>query len=137
MEIEQNLIIQIGKMLMKSARGSAESWNYAGYMFETADGLSSGGEVFLYADRKRLEMDLDFDDQDIIIESFKRLREVTHVDGDAYWIKCNVVLRSDGDLRMLFEFDDKARWKITPANVDRAFDILVGEVYPEALGANR
>lgn len=136
MENSKDFIVNIGRLLMKSGRGSAESWDYAGYMFETADGLSSSGEIFLYAGRKRLEMALDFDDQDSIIENFKRLREVTHVEGDAYWIKCNLILRSDGDLRMLFEFDDKARWKITPANVDRAFDILVGEVYPEALGAN-
>lgn len=136
MSIEQDLIIQIGQVLMRSAKSTTVNWDYAGYMFETSDGLSSSGEIFLYRRRTRLDFDLDFDDQDKIIESFKRLREVTRVDGDEYWIKCNVVLRSDGDLRMLFEFDNKARWTVTPANVDRAFDILVGEIYPEAVRAN-
>ncbi|RJE86543.1 hypothetical protein [Paracoccus onubensis] len=135
-DIHEKLIIKIGKLLMKSARVSATSWDYAGYMFETKDSVSSGGEIFLYAGRDRLVFDLDFDDQDEIIESFKRLREVTHVDGDAYWIKCLVAVRSDGDLKMLFEFDDWSRWKISPTNVDRAYEILVGEIYPDAAGLN-
>lgn len=133
MAIKEELIIRVGQLLMKSARESSEAWDYAGYMFETKDGASSGGEDFLFSGSNRLIFDLSFDDQDEIIECFKRLREVTRVDGDDYWIKCLAVLRSDGDMKLLFEFDDWSRWKITPANVDRALEILVGDVYPEAV----
>lgn len=133
--LEEDLIVEIGQLLMRSAKGSAPEWDYAGWMFETRDGRSSSGEDFLYRGPERLDFKVNFDDQDKILEAFKRLREVTRVDGDAYWIKCLAVLRRDGDMRLLFEFDDWSRWSITPANVDRSYEILVGEIYPEALGA--
>ena len=79
---------------------------------------------------------MSFDDQDEVIEYFKRLREVKRVDGDGYWIKCLAVLRSDGDMKVLFEFDNWSRWKMPPANVDHAFEILVGGVYPDAVELN-
>ena len=72
-------------------------------------------------------------DMKSITTAFKRLREITCVDGDDYWIKVLFVLRSDGEMKFLFEFDDWNRWKITPSNVDHAYEILVGEVFPEAI----
>ncbi len=131
--MEEELIVEIGQRLMKNAKKQTLDWSYAGYMFQTRDGRSSGGEIFLFNGSNRLEFNLDFDDQDVIIESFKRLREVTRVEGDAYWIKCIAVLRRDGDMKLLFEFNDWSRWSITPANYERAFEILVGEVYPDAV----
>lgn len=133
--MEEELIIEIGQILKRAAVSQAEAWDYAGYMFETKDGNSSSGEMFLFHSGNRLPFRLGRD-MKAITTSFKRLREVTRVDGDDYWIKCLAVLRSDGDMKLLFEFDDWSRWKITPANVDRAFEILVGDVYPEAVGSN-
>lgn len=62
-------------------------------VFEAKDGLNSGKEDFLFSESKRLIFDLSFDNQDEIIGCFKRLHEVTRVDGDACWIKCLAVLR--------------------------------------------
>ena len=127
--MEEEIIVAVGQLLMRNAKASSPAWDYAGYMFETKDGISSGGEDFLFHNGRRI----DFDDQDAIIENLKRLREITRVDGDDYWIKVIFVLRSDGDMKFLFEFEDWNRWKITPANVDRAYEILVGDVFPEAI----
>ena len=55
------------------------------------------------------------------------------LEGDDYWIKCLAVLRSDGDLKMLFEFENWDRWKISPANIERTYEILIGDAYPEAV----
>jgi hypothetical protein len=132
--LEEELIVTLGQILLRNADRTVPGWEYAGWMFETRDGDSSSGTNFAYAGRRQLNIEFDFDDEDALLEAFKRLREVTRVEGDAYWIKCLAVLRSDGDMRLLFEFDDWSRWSITPANVDRAYDILVGEIYPEALG---
>lgn len=133
MGIQEDLITAIGQALMRNAKTSAPHWDYAGYMFETKDGVSSGGTKFIFHDGQRLPLDLERADRRTITDSFKRLREVTRVDGDDYWIKCIAVLRSDGDMKMLFEFNDWKRWKISPANVDDAYAILVGEVFPDAI----
>lgn len=101
-------------------------------MFETRDGDSSSGEIYLYHNRILLDLDLG-EDARPLRETFKHFREITRVEGDNYWIKCLAVLRHDGELKMLFEFEDWSRWSISPANVERSFEILVGEVFPEAL----
>jgi hypothetical protein len=131
--LEEDLIITIGQILMRGAKDSVPDFDYAGWMFETRDGRSSGGTNFAFAGREQLDIDFEYPDQKAILEAFKRLREVTRVEGDAYWIKCIAVLRRDGDMRLLFEFNDWSRWSITPANYERAFEILVGEVYPDAI----
>ncbi|BDG72858.1 hypothetical protein [Roseomonas fluvialis] len=129
----EDLIIAIGEALMRAARATGEPWDYAGWMFETRDGRSSSGTDFQFAGRRQLSLEFAFDDMDVILDSFMALREATHVPGDAHWIKCLAVLRHDGEMKLLFEFKDWSRWSITPANVDRALEILVGEVFPEAI----
>lgn len=130
--MEEDLIIEIGRTLKKAAQTQEGDWDYAGYMFETKDGVSSGGEMFRFHTGKRIPFRLGRD-MKTITTAFKQLREITRVDGDDYWIKVLFVLRSDGEMKFLFEFDDWDRWKITPANVDQAYQILVGDVFPGAL----
>ncbi len=130
--MEEDLIIEIGRTLKRAAQEQDGEWDYAGYMFETKDGVSSGGEMFCFRAGVRVPYRLGRD-MKTITTAFKRLREVTRVDGDDYWIKVLFVLRADGEMKFLFEFDDWDRWKITPANVDRAYEILVGDVFPDAL----
>jgi hypothetical protein len=38
------------------------------------------------------------------------------------------LLRRTGAIRMLLEFDDLTRWPVTPARVERSFQILFGGV---------
>ncbi|UWR01272.1 hypothetical protein K3729_18495 (plasmid) [Rhodobacteraceae bacterium S2214] len=127
----EQLITTIGQAIMRSAKTSAPEWDYAGYMFETKDGISSSGTKFIFHDGKRLPLDLDRTGRRAITDSFKQLRSETQIDGDAPWIKCLAVLRRDGDMKMLFEFNDWSRWTISPATVDQAYAILVGEIFPE------
>jgi hypothetical protein len=136
MTLKEDLVHEIGTLLYRAARASGAEWDYAGRMFETRDGVSSSGTTFQFHGRTLLDFDMPRDDRLRLTDAFKQLREATRVDGDNYWIKCLVVVRNDGDMRMLFEFRDGKRWSIGPANVDRAFDVLVGEIYPEALQAN-
>lgn len=132
MGVKEDIIVEIGQILMRNAQKGGAEWDYCGYMFETQDGASSGGEMFMFHNGNRLPFRLGRDMKDITT-AFKRFREVTRVEGDDYWLKCLAVLRRDGDFKMLFEFDDWSRWSITPANVDQAYAMLVGEIYPEAL----
>ena len=132
MDTKTEIISEIGNIIMRSANASAEQWDYAGYSFETRDGLNSDGEIFMFHKRTRISLKLGREIK-TIVTNFKRFREITRVDGDDYWIKCKAVLRRDGDFKMLFEFDDWSRWSITPANVDQAYEILVGDIFPEAL----
>lgn len=130
--MQEELTSAIKQALMRNAKTSSPEWDYAGYMFETKDGVSSGGTKFIFHNGARLPLDLERTDRRLVTDSFKKLREETPVDGDKYWIKCIAVLRSDGDMKMLFEFDDWKRWKIGPSNAEHAYEILVGEVFPDA-----
>ncbi|MBO6767353.1 MAG: hypothetical protein JJ901_03490 [Erythrobacter sp.] len=129
----QDLAIRIGQILMRNAQATSQDWDYCGYMFETADGVSSTGEIFMFSQGKRLPFRLGRDMKEIT-NAFKDLRQATLVPGDDPWIKCLAVLRNDGDFQTKFEFDDIKRWSIVPDNVERAYEILVSDVYPEILG---
>ncbi|MBO6767354.1 MAG: hypothetical protein JJ901_03495 [Erythrobacter sp.] len=132
MNEQEQIIVEIGQILMRSANRSNPDWDYCGYMFESRDGVSSGGTKFVYANRVRFPLELGRERRQIT-DAFKSFREVTRVEGDNHWIKCLAVLRKDGDFKMLFEFKDWKRWTISPANVERAYEILVGEIYPDAI----
>jgi len=129
---KEDIIIEIGKAIMGAAKNTSDSWEYAGYVFSAKSGSVEMVD-FLFAPDKKRDFLEDREWFKHLRESFKRFREITRVDGDDYWIKCKAVLRRDGDFKMLFEFDDWSRWSITPANVDRAYEILIGDVYPESL----
>ncbi len=130
--MEEDLIVEIGRILKRAAQDQDGDWDFAGYMFETGDGVNSGGEMFRFRAGVRIPYRLGRD-MKTITTAFRRLREVTRGDGGEYWIKVLFVLRADGEMRFLFEFDDWDRWKVTPANVDRAYENLVGDVFPEAV----
>ncbi len=128
----EELIIEIGTILLRSARRQyGRDWSYSGYVFETVDGDSSGGEKYIYRDTERLEHKFTNEEFDALLAAFKALRISTLVPGDVHWVACKVVAREDGDVQILFEFDDIKRWKIKPQNLDQSFAILVGDVYPQ------
>lgn len=129
---QEEIVVEIGQILMRYAKQTGAAWDYCGYLFETRDGVNRTGQVFMFSDKEPQEFSLS-QDRRLMMDAFKRFREATRVKGDDYWIKCLAVLRSDGDLKMLFEFEDWGRWKSLPANVDRAFEILVGDAYSEAV----
>lgn len=131
-QTREQITLDIGKLILKAANTSSDKWDYAGYVFETMNGVSSSGTKFLYNGSERLSLGLGAD-QKQISQSFKYLREITRVDGDDYWVACKAVLRqSDGDFQMLFEFDDINRWGINPGNAKKAYDILVKDVFRDA-----
>ncbi len=133
--IKEDLIIEIGKVIMRAAKNTSDNWEYAGYVFAAKNGSVEMVDFLFGPDRKRMFLE-DREWFKPLRENFKRFREVTRVEGDDYWIKCKAVLRRDGDFKMLFEFDDWSRWSITPGNVGRAYEILIGDIYPEALEAD-
>lgn len=56
---------------------------------------------------------------DAIGSALDALREATRVDGRAPWQACVLQLRrASGRLHADFEYDDPARWDITPATLD-------------------
>lgn len=124
------ITINIGNLIGQAANNSSSDWDYAGFMFDAA---SKGGEPFLYSNGRRLSLEIRTVRKELRI-NFLRLREITRVDGDDYWIRCLAVVKNDGkQFKMLFEFDDKSRWEITPTNARDSYRILVGEIFPEAL----
>ncbi len=132
MKEQERIVVEIGQILMRHAKQSGADWDYCGYMFETRDGVNCTGQVFMFSEKELQEFNLS-QDRKPMMEAFKRFREVTRVEGADYWIKCLAVLRSDGDLKMLFEFENWDRWKISPANIERTYEILIGDAYPEAV----
>lgn len=124
------ITINIGNLIGQAANRSSSDWDYAGFMFDAA---SKGGEPFLYSNGRRLSLEVRAVRKELRT-NFLRLREITRVDGDDYWIRCLAVVKNDGkQLKMLFEFEDGFRWEITPANAHDSFKILVGEIFPESL----
>ncbi len=52
--------------------------------------------------------------------------------GDDYWDRCLAAIRyEDREFRMLFEFEDKTRWEITPTNAQDAYKLVFGDIFPE------
>jgi len=131
-EAEKDTIIKIGKLMLRNARlraeeqlGDPNKWDYAGYVFQ-----EGGGDIFLFHEKEQYSYS--FGDMRMEIwDLFVILRDLTRVEGDKPWIKCKAVIRSDGELKMLFEFDDEDKWNITPRNLDRKYDILIGDIFPD------
>ncbi len=130
-----DLIHQIGGAILRRANSDGEDWEYAGWVFQTMDGQSYGGEVFRFDETTRIPLDIG-PEQRATGKAFFRLREITADDDGKLWIKClAAVRREDKALRMYFEFDDKQRWSITPANTENARQVLLGEAFPEVNGS--
>lgn len=126
--VRDEITIEIGNIIGRSANRSADAWDYAGYAFVAKD---MGGTPFLYRDGELLDLETG-PERRALRENFLRLREITRVEGDDYWIRCLAVVRNeDKKFRMLFEFNDNSRWEITPANVHDSYRILVGDAFPE------
>lgn len=126
-----DLVHQIGGAILRRANADGEAWDYAGWMFETVDGESYGGEAFRFHDGIRLLLNLGTE-QRATAKALFRLREITTGDDGKPWLKClTVVRREDKALKMYFEFEDEARWRIGPQNTERALAVLVGDAFPE------
>ncbi len=126
-----DLVHQIGGAILRRANSDGEEWDYAGWVFETRDGSSYGGEVFRYNGNTRITLDMGLE-QRPTGQAFFRLREITAGDDGKPWIKClAAVRRADKALRIYFEFQDEKRWRITPANTENARQILLGQAFPE------
>jgi len=124
------ITIEIGNLIGQAANASADLWDYAAFMF---DAQKKGGSSYLYLGTERLSLETRPIRKELR-ENFLRLREITRVEGDDYWIKCLAAVKNEGKkLKMLFEFDDKSRWEITPSNARDAYKIVIGDVFPEAL----
>lgn len=120
--------INIGNLIGQAANASAESWDYAAFMFNAK---KKGGSSYLFSEENRLSLETINIRKDLRT-NFLRLREITRVDGDDYWIKCLASVRNrDKQLKLLFEFEDTSRWEITPENVREAFQIIIGDIFSE------
>lgn len=133
MTARDEITINIGNLIGQAANQSAASWDYAAFMFNAK---KKGGSSYLFSEQNRLSLDTANIRKDLRL-NFLRLREITRVDGDNYWIKCLVSVRNrDRQLKVLFEFDDASRWDITPENVHDTFQIIISDIFPEALEEN-
>lgn len=131
--ITDDLIQRIGLALGRAADETDPAWDYAGYVFTTPDGVNSEREKFLFAGGQRGLLN-DRAMRREINDSFLRLREVTRDNQDIGWVAMKYVMRrADRSVKFLFEFDDIARWAVTPANAGEMERILLGDVFPEAL----
>ncbi|UXN06283.1 hypothetical protein [Bartonella sp. HY761] len=130
----EQTVIEIGKILFRCAGeyaseelGNFNNWDYAGAIFE-----EGGGAAFLY--KNRVLYSYGFRDYQLEISNlWRQFRALTQVEGDKPWLKCKAVIRNDGSLQMLFEFDDEDKWSIGPRNIDQMYEIMLGDIFPEAL----
>ncbi|UXM95244.1 hypothetical protein N5853_00885 [Bartonella sp. HY329] len=135
MTIENDIVNDIGAIMFRSAKQSAfrmsgneDEWDYGVYVF-----TEGSGDIALYFKKKYISYS--FGDELLdILNLFENFRDITRVDGDKPWLKCKAAIRkSDRQLKMLFEFDDLKKWSIGPNNLDKQYEILLGDIFPEAL----
>lgn len=126
MNARDEITINIGNLIGQAANKSAESWDYAAFMFNAK---KKGGSSYLFSEKNRLSLETISIRKDLRT-NFLRLREITRVDGDDYWIKCLASFRNgDKQLKLLFDFEDASRWEIAPENVREAFQIIIGDIF--------
>lgn len=127
------ITINIGNLIGQAANASTDTWDYVAYVFSYEGNGLIGGQPILYRDQNQIKLQTRPIRKELRT-NFLRLREITRVDGDDYWIRCLAVVKNDGKkFKMLFEFDDPNRWEITPANARDAYKIVIGDAFPEVL----
>lgn len=131
MNARDEITINIGNLIGQAANASAESWDYVAYVFSYEEGGVIGGQSSLYKDEVQMKLHTRAVRKELRA-NFLRLREITRVDGDEYWSRCLAAIRNrDKNFKMLFEFDDPNRWKITPENAREAFQVIIGDIFSE------
>lgn len=131
MTVFNEIIQDIGRTLLHAANDQNPDWDYVGYTFNTNDGVNFDASGFLFVSQTLQEFTLRRIGKDLGTLHL-RLREITKIHDQPYWIASRCVLRKlDNDFKLHFEFDNPNRWKITPANADNAFDVLVGSAFDQ------
>ena len=134
----EEITMEMGKIMLNSAEQSAleelgdiNNWDYAGAVFQ-----EGGGPSFIYKDGVLYNYSFG-DYRREMSNLWRQFRDVTQVEGDKPWIKCKAVMSQDGKFKMLFEFDDENKWQIGPSNIDDMYEIMLGDIFPEALNIER
>lgn len=132
--IRDEIVLEIGQLIMRAANNTHADWAYAGYVYSTADGRNSSRLDFLF----RPDMKRDFlEDRPFVKDirtQFSRLWQVATDDDENHFVACKAIVRAaDRDFKILFEFDNINRWAVGPSNVAEAPRLFLADVYPEAL----
>lgn len=110
------LVNEIGRLIAEDARANAQPWEaYA--LIVAYDGNVRRFNGFAYgADGSRSAASLTPEPLGDLVDA---LREATRVDGQAPWQACVVrLVRDTRRITLEFEYDDPARWDITPQTLE-------------------
>lgn len=132
--VRDEIVMEIGKLLLQAANNTTSDWAYAGYVFATEDGKNSSRQGFLFYPDLRRDFLQDRDIKKDIRTQFSRLWEIATDDDENHFVAVKAVVRAqDRDFKVLFEFEDIKRWAVGPANAADTTRIYLGDIYPEAL----
>ena len=111
------LIVEIGRLIVADHKVSSQPWDQYALVVWHGDGVSKlNGFRYLGHGEGTPATPESFELEDRLDE----LREVTRLDGQQPWLACVVQLdRATGKATVDFEYDDAARWHVTPASAAR------------------
>lgn len=112
------LLLRIGRLLAGDAVLAETQWDGFALIARYGDGVIDRRIAgFAYRDGGGFEASTPRDPA--LGTALDALREATRIDGKAPWQACVVTLRrASGRLHADFEYDDPARWDITPDTLE-------------------
>lgn len=127
-----DLVHQIGELLVRCASVENDTWDHVGWVFVPRAGRSYEGELFRYHTTRRVPVSLGARQREAADMMFQ-IREITP-HNDAFWKACIIgVEQSSGKVRILFEFEDASRWRVSPSTVEQTRAMLLSGLFPEAV----
>ncbi len=113
------LVREVAQLLLDDARLAALDWAALSIVMRPDDGGPASILGYAYADDGEFTATVPDDPQ--VFDAGRRLREAMAAQnptGRAWGAMLVQLRRSDLKLRVEFEYDDAARWDVTPANWD-------------------
>lgn len=131
--VRDEIVLEIGQLVLRAANETSADWAYAGYVYQTADGKNSSRQNFLFEAGLERRFLNDKSIKRDIRTIFPRLWQVVTDNDENHPVAIKVGVRAaDRDLKVLFEFDDGNRWAVGPGNVAQVTQIYLGDLFPDA-----
>ncbi len=124
-DTKDDLVHKAGALLLQDPEIKGSDWTGIAVVFETADGrnYSVGGYIYTADDWNGFNPEED----EALSELLFTLREHTATNGQPPFVACLLqISRADMKIKIDFEYEDPARWKVTPRNLDQ----MVAEMRP-------
>ena len=122
-------MVIIAKENALRATGDENNWDYGVFIYSSTD-VCSG---YLFFQKRHIGYDFGFD-LAAFFEILKEFKQADYAQTRKRWVKCKIAIANQGKkIEMRFEYEDKDKWKITPGNQHKRYEIILEDIYPEAI----